>query len=366
MTQDKDSGKGSLRGDQAQLIFGEGFSFSGYERNVLFLGTGKTFVEISGASGIDSVLDGRASVFADFDNDGDLDVFVTNIQGEAHQLFRNNVGQDGGAVRVVVEGNDRYGRDAYGTVVRARLGGRVLTKIKSGGSGYLSQHDPRLLVGLGTAEAIDVVEVTWPDARVERFEGPFRAGATVRVRPGTGRAEPVTLTRTALPDPLGRDALAARSLKVAVGGRLPVLSVGTPDRGAGVPLETFRRPGRRTLVNVWATWCGPCLKEMRELEGLRHTLASGGIDVVGLNVDTDADADVPAFLARTGATYPIALGGIPAVEALYATDELIVPMSLLLDEDGTIREIFSGWSEAIRRRLLALAAQPSAANEGRQ
>jgi thiol-disulfide isomerase/thioredoxin len=123
-----------------------------------------------------------------------------------------------------------------------------------------------------------------------------------------------------------------------------------------VPFDTLRQAGRRTLVNIWATWCGPCLKEMRELEAIRGALAAAGIDVVGLNVDTDPEADIPGFVRRTGATYPIALGGAKAIEALYATDELTVPMSLLLDEDGVVREVFSGWSDAIRRRLLQLAA----------
>jgi thiol-disulfide isomerase/thioredoxin len=337
-------------------MFGEGFSFSGYERNPLFLGVdGRSFLDISGVSGIDSVLDGRAAVFADFDNDGDLDVFVTNIQGEAHQLFRNNVGQDSGFLRVMVDGGERYGRDAFGTVVRVRHGARVLTKMKAGGSGFLSQHDPRLLFGLGTAASVPALEVTWPDATVERFDGPFHSGTTVHVRPGTGRAAAVVLARSRLPDPLGKDAVAERRLTVQRGARLPDLAVRTLAGGAPVRLDTLRTPGRRTLVNVWATWCGPCLKEMRELEELRPTLSAGGVDIVGLNVDTDADADIPAFLRRTGATYSIGLGGVPAVEALYATEELIVPISILLDEDGIIREIFAGWSEAIRRRLLEVA-----------
>ena len=338
-------------------MFGEGFSFSGYERDVLFLGIGgKSFLDISGVSGLDSLLDGRASVFADFDNDGDADVFITNIQGEAHQLFRNNVGHHASALRVVIDGADRYGRDAFGTIVRARSGDRVFTKILAGGSGYLSQHDRRLLFGLGEAQAVDALEIVWPDARVERFEGPFAAGSTVAVRPGAGRPTTLAVKKTRLPDPLGKDAIAARGLTVAAGARLPELSVGTPNGSAAVRFDTLRKPGRRTLVNIWATWCGPCLKEMRELEELRGRLAAGGIDIVGLNVDTDADADIPGFLRRTGVTYPIALGGTAAVEALYATEELTVPMSLLLDEQGVVRDVFGGWSESVRKRLLQLAA----------
>ena len=66
MTQANDKEKGVLRTDQNQLMFGQGFSFSGYERDPLYLNLGtKKFTDISGVSGIDSISDGRAAVFAD-------------------------------------------------------------------------------------------------------------------------------------------------------------------------------------------------------------------------------------------------------------------------------------------------------------
>ena len=104
--------KGALRADQNSLMFGQGFSFSGYERDPLYLNLGgKKFTDISGVSGIDSITDGRAGVFADFDNDGDLDVFSTTIQHQAHLLFRNNVGQDSNFLRIELEGTGNSTRD---------------------------------------------------------------------------------------------------------------------------------------------------------------------------------------------------------------------------------------------------------------
>src|SRR5690349_25139127 len=100
-------------------MFGQGFSFSGYERDPLYLNLGgKKFTDISGVSGIDSITDGRAGVFADFDNDGDLDVFSTSIQNESPLLFRNTIGQDSKCIRGILEGGNDIAGDASGSVVR--------------------------------------------------------------------------------------------------------------------------------------------------------------------------------------------------------------------------------------------------------
>ncbi|MCH7476897.1 MAG: ASPIC/UnbV domain-containing protein [SAR324 cluster bacterium] len=105
--------------------------------------------------------DGRGAVYADFDDDGDLDIFLTTIQGAAHLLFRNNIGQDSNWLRVTLDGTDS-GRDAYGTIVRCKTSAGIQTQIKAGGQGYLSQHDPRLLFGLGTDARAEWIEVTSP------------------------------------------------------------------------------------------------------------------------------------------------------------------------------------------------------------
>ena len=114
-------------------------------------------------------------------------------------------------------------------------------------------------------------------------------------------------------------------------------------------------PGRRMLINVWATWCLPCAAEMPELEHLRPLLASRGVDIIGLNVDTAPEAKIKEFIAMTGVGYAIYLGGVPTIEQLYARDELVIPVSFLVDEGGVVSEIIPGWSSQTRRRLAALA-----------
>lgn len=355
-----DKEKGVLRKDQNQLIFAEGFSFSGYERDGLYLNraNGK-FLDISGVSGIDSISDGRGAVFADFDNDGDLDVFLTAIQGSSHLLFRNNVGQDGHFLRVALEGKPGSGRDAFGSVVRVKTSAGILTKIKAGGSGFLSQHDPRLLFGLGNDTKAEWVEVTWPNGRAERFDVEARAGSTLLLREGAGRADLLTLRRTQLPEPLTQAEVAARKLKVAVGKPMPDLPLATLD-GGKTSLEQQRRAGRQMLINVWATWCVPCGREMPELEALRAGFAARGIDLIGVSVDTEPDADVPGYVAAKKVRYPIFVGGVSAIEQLYIGDELSVPLSLLVDANGIVKEIISGASDKSLHRLARLAGTKSA------
>jgi thiol-disulfide isomerase/thioredoxin len=347
--------KGVLRNDQNKLIFDEGFSFSGYERDPLYLNLGtRKFMDISGVSGIDSITDGRGAVFADFDNDGDLDVFLTTLQGSAHLLFRNNVGQASHFLRVSLQGS-ASGRDACGSVVRIRTSTGTLTKIKSAGSGFLAQHDPRPLFGLGEDAKVESIEVTWPSGKLERFEG-APAGTSVILREGKGSEglSRVTEHRTQLPDPLTRLDTVFRDLRVRPGDTLPEIPVrtiaGSPGR-----LSEHLHSGRRTLINLWATWCLPCAREMPELQLLVAGLAARNINVIGLNLDTEPDADVRGYLERHQISYTNLTGGTSAIEKIYASDRLFVPLSILVDDRGTVLEIMSGWSMETHRKFISLS-----------
>jgi len=350
---------GTLRNDQNDLIFDKGFSFSGYERDALFLNrNGKKFQDISGVSGIDSITDGRAAVFADFDNDGDYDVFLTTIQGQSHLLFRNNVGQDNHWLRIVLEGGPGLGRDAYGSVVRVKTSAGTLTKIKAGGSGFLSQHDPRLLFGLGQDVRAQSIEVTWPNGKAENFAADAAAGSTLLLREGSGKAEPLNVPSAKLPDPLTPEELAERSLKIRVGQPFPELSVKRLD-GATVPLRSQLKPGRKLLVNFWATWCVPCATEMPRLQQLRSALSENRVDLVGVSVDTEPDAKVGTFSRKMGAQYPIFLGGVPVIEKIFEGDQLSVPLSVVLDDHGVVLQIISGFSIGTQKKFEQLVRSGS-------
>lgn len=352
---------GALRTDQNRLIFEEGFSFSGYERDSLYINSGtKKFKAISGVSGIDSISDGRAAVFADFDNDGDLDVFLTTLQGKAQLLFRNNVGQENNFLRVSLEGA-ASGRDAFGSVIRVKTSSGTLTKIKSGGAGYLAQHDPRVLFGLGTDAKVGSIEVTWPSGKTERFGG-VPANSSVLLREGSsGASKRTTLTiverKSQLPDPLTRAETLAQGLKIRLGQPLQNMSIKTLD-GKRTTLAEHIRTGRRVLINLWATWCLPCAKEMPELQRIREGLSANGVDIIGINLDTAPNADVGGYLAGKKITYLNLIGGVAAIEKIYQTEALFVPLSILVDANGNVEDLFSGWSHETQLKLSTLAHLP--------
>ena len=351
-----EAGNQVYRDEHLGKIFQEGLSFSGYERDHLYLSLGSgQFVEISGVSGMDSLTDGRGAVFADLDNDGDLDVFLTAIQGKAHLLFRNNVGSENSFVRVALEGR-QSGRDAIGAIVRVKTTAGILTQVKSGGSGFLSQHDPRLVFGLGADEKADWVEVTWPSGQKQR-SAEVLAGTSLKIVEEEAYTE-VSESRFSLPDPLSQSEVLLTRLNIEVGSRFPDVPVASL-LGEETSLRKILRPGRRYLLNLWATYCVPCASEMPELERLYPSFKRNNVEVVGLSLDRAGVGRINGFLKQRGITYPNYVASDELVAAVYANDEVFIPLSILLDGRGRVHEVFSGWSERTRARLREYGADIS-------
>ncbi len=362
------TGNSEYQNSHMSMIFQEGLSFSGYERDYLALNIGGTeLIDVSGVSGLDSLGDGRGAAFADFDNDGDLDIFLVSFQRNAHELFRNNIGSDHGWVRVALEGTSS-GRDGFGAIVRAGTSNGVVTKLKSAGSGFLAQHDPRLLIGLGDAAQADWIEVSWPSGRVQRVDGidgaaGIPAGTSLLIREGgaTTRVDEEAFT---LADPLSSEDRTFAGLTFARGDLFPDLALLGRDQvpdgdalpgAAVISVHELLRPGRRTLLNIWATWCVPCRREMPELEQLSEALTAAGIDLVGISIDTDTIARVVPFLGQVGTTYPVHVSNDDRIPGLFEGGAIVVPLSILLDDEGRVLRVLGGWSVETAEQFHELA-----------
>lgn len=110
----------------------------------------------------------RGCAFGDFDNDGDVDVLVNNMN-EAPSLFRNDCGTKNNWLKVKCVGT-KSNRSAIGTRVRVVTGRHSQIDEVMSGSSYVSQNDLRLHFGLGKAAKVDLVEVRWPLGLVEKFQ----------------------------------------------------------------------------------------------------------------------------------------------------------------------------------------------------
>lgn len=152
------------------------------------------------------------------------------------------------------------------------------------------------------------------------------------------------------PGPLLRTELGQRALQGAVSATAPAppADLAIAERGKLIPTVRIDRldggaltlptdfAGRPVLVNLWASWCGPCIEEMPELERFAQTQGVNGVQVVGIALD-DAEA-VRAFLQRVPVTYPIALDAPGPRDAgvQLGNTRGVLPYTALIDARGQL------------------------------
>ena len=168
--------------------------------------------------------------------------------------------------------------------------------------------------------------------------------------PAALRAQPAA--DTLLPAPVPADAAAATRLDAAdYRWRLRTLD------GDDVSLEEFR--GRPVFLNLWATWCPPCVAELATIQRLHDSLAGSG--VAFLLVSPETRAAVAPFVRRRGLTAPVylELQPLPAAFRLRA-----LPTTYVIAPDGAVALRHRGsadWDTDAVRHLLRALARPAAA-----
>ena len=103
----------------------------------------------------------------DFDNDGDLDVLISN-NGEAPILLRNDGGNRNNWVGLQLVAT-KSNPGAVGAVISWQVGARKFSRLKTAGGSYLASHDPREILGAGANGKIESIEIRWPSGKFDRL-----------------------------------------------------------------------------------------------------------------------------------------------------------------------------------------------------
>ncbi|WP_162914190.1 TlpA family protein disulfide reductase [Taklimakanibacter lacteus] len=153
-------------------------------------------------------------------------------------------------------------------------------------------------------------------------------------------------------------ATGAMAAFVVKGERKPVPEISlTPENGAATSLKAWK--GRVVLVNLWATWCAPCRKEMPALAQLQSEMGGPDFEVVAISVDRKGFEASGQFLKEVGAT-ALKLYADPSTEALSQFQAVGLPASILIDREG--REIGrllgpAEWNSPEAKALIKAAIQ---------
>ena len=121
----------------------------------------------------------------------------------------------------------------------------------------------------------------------------------------------------------------------------PATPFSLPDSsGTMISLDDYK--GQVVLINFWASWCGPCRKEMPLLEALHQRYEPLGFTMLGINVEEDSSL-ADGFLRDTPVTFPILYDRENTVSKSY--DVISMPTTIIVDREGNVRFIHHGYKD---------------------
>jgi peroxiredoxin len=124
--------------------------------------------------------------------------------------------------------------------------------------------------------------------------------------------------------------------------------------GGRVSLDALR--GQAALLDFWATWCEPCVREIPELNALQQELRATGVRIVAISIDALPPEELARWVHEHGIEYPVALASVDLATA-YGADAF--PFHVLLGPDGSVLErLEAGFHD--REELRALVARHAA------
>jgi Flp pilus assembly protein TadD/peroxiredoxin len=331
-------------------------SWSGYERNVLYLNNGDgTFSEVSGAVGLDFLDDARSFALADLDHDGRLEVVLKNRNAPQLRMLHNVAEGLGNSVAFRLRGT-KSNRDAIGSSVTVETASTRQTKYLQAGSGFLAQHSKELFFGLGSAEVEVRAVVRWPSGLTQTFEK-VPVNRRIQLEEGSPNfsvksfaSSPPTWMQTG--DPVIRETLPS-SVESWLIQPLPAPDFLLPDLSGNLrDLKSHR--GSFVFLTLWATTAPASIDQLKLLRQAHRTLADSGVVILGLNVNDDSTiSEVKTFASKEVFPFPNLLAtpeqaGVYNIVYRYLFDrrrDMPIPVSFLIDPSGMIVKVYQGTAD---------------------
>lgn len=342
----------------------EGASFSGHERDKLFLNVGGgQFKDISGVSGADDPGDGRVFALLDFDRDGFWDIAEINANAPSLKLYQNRFGADPGwraahnmialrfvgANRQAKPARDKSNRDGFGALVTIDLGDTKLLREHRAGEGFAGQNSTTMLVGIGAHRVARRVTVRWPSGKTQSVEA-VPANRLVTVRELGSGGKPFEMAQYT-----GTRALAW--------GRTPADGTSASARvSIDLPADAGDPPVR--VFTTFATWCQACQGDLPQFARLKESFPDGQLGLFAVPIDENDDrSKLEQWVATHHPAYTMLTGLAPEQPAAlkrFAAERLrheALPSTVVAQRDGTVLEAMAGVPTVSDLRMLGIGAR---------
>ncbi len=329
-----------------------GHSWSGHERNVCFVNKGNgAFSDISYLSGAGFVDDARGLAALDWDNDGDLDIWMNNRSSPRLRFLRNDSGSKSHYVNLKLVGST-CNRDAVGARVEVHLPDRTLIKTVRSGVNYTVQGSTWVHFGLDQDDVIESIGIRWPDGSTTRHENVAADGRYVILQKDSKllKYRGIAPTPSLAPSILNVPPM-SQVASVPLGARLPLPDTLEFSLFDGPTKRLADFAGQPVLINLWASWCTNCVQELKGFVSERQTLEQAGVVVLACSVDDPKDLQAAIDMSKrlkfwfpTGTTNEQTLSLIDVIKnsTFDRYTPLPMPSSLLIDSRGRLARIYLG------------------------
>ena len=338
----------------------EGISWSGHEPNTCFLSSGESgrFLDISKSSGFAFPDDGRAMILTDWDGDGDLDSFISNRNAPQIRFLRNDIPDAGrNWLSIRLTGSGIVNRDAIGARVTLIMNGQPpISRSLRAGDGFQAQASKQLHFGLGSEASIKSLQVRWPNGELSEYDG-LAVDNVYTITYGEDAIKRVTPHQNVWPVPIPelekKNPISGASARLNSKLTAPTLSY-TDFSGQKKSIDMTKNEGP-VLINLWASWCLPCLVELKDFNDNKEAIEKAGLKIFALSVDgidgQEGNPEKALELKNRMAPYfetgMVSEEFLTKVRILHDTlfekrGNLVVPTSILIDADGKVMGFYEG------------------------